>query len=131
MQADISGDGRTGTVEVVAASQFISQEREVKWPAMGQEVLEEIVDGFRPGRLVIASGGSQLEARAILQPLMAQGIKAGRADHQPLGGGESVKGTGVEGLEDFLNVERGNAVSQLLFFIGASVALGRSDSKSR
>jgi hypothetical protein len=48
-----------------------------------------------------------------------------------LGGGESVEGAGVKGLEDFLNVERGNAVSQLLFFIGASVTLERTDSKRR
>ena len=35
MLADISSDGSTGTVEVVPASQFVSQEREVKRSAMG------------------------------------------------------------------------------------------------
>ena len=50
---------------------------------------------------------------------MAQFVEAGATDHQTLGGREGVELAGVEGGEDFLDVEGFEAVSQLLFFIGA------------
>jgi len=124
MLADIGGHGGAGTLEIVAAGQFVGQECEVKRLAVRQEVLEEIVGGLGPGCFVVAAGRGELEAGSVLQPLVAQFIKAGRTDHEPLGGGEGVECAVVEGGEDFLNEECGNAVSELLFFIAARVADG-------
>jgi hypothetical protein len=106
-------------MEVVAAGQFVGQEREIERLAVRQELLEEIVGGLRPGSFVVAARGGQVETGAILQPLMAQLVEAGRTDQEPLGGGEGGKRAVVEGGEDFLDEECGNAVSELLFFIAA------------
>lgn len=111
MLADISGNGGAGTVEVVAAGQLVSQEREVERSAMGQEVLKKIMGGFRPGSFVIAAGGSQLETGTILQPLVTQFVEPSWADHQSLRGGESVERASVEGGKDFLDIEGRSAVS--------------------
>lgn len=127
--ADISGDGRAGSLEVMATGQFVGQQGEIKWLTMGQERLEKIVNGLGPGSFVVAAGSSQVEAGTVLEPLMAQLIEAGGTDHQPLGGGEGVECASIEGGEDFLNIEGGSAVSELLFFIVASVAIERADAK--
>src|SRR2546427_13006283 len=71
---------------------------------------------------MVATGGGQLEAAAILKPLVAQLVEAGRANHEPLGGGEGIERAVVEGSEDLLDIETGDAVSELLFFIAARVA---------
>lgn len=122
MLANIGGDGGAGAMEVVAAGQFVGQEREIERLAVRQELPEEIVSGLGPRGFVVAAGGSQMEAGAILEPLVAQLVEAGRTDQEPLGGGEGVERAGVEGGKDFLNEERGNTVSELLFFIAARVA---------
>ena len=53
------------------------------------------------------------------EPLVTQFIEPGAANHQPLGGGGGVELAGIEGGEDVLDVEGGNAVSELFLFIGA------------
>ena len=59
---------------------------------------------------MVAAGGVQTESVLVDQPVMAQFVEPGAADHQPLGGGGRVELTAVEGGEDFLDVERRNAV---------------------
>ena len=122
MLADIGGDGGARTVEVIAAGQFAGQEGEIERLAVGQELGQEIMCGFEPGSFMIAPRSGELEAGAILQPLVAQRIEAGRRDHQSLGGGEGIEGAVIEGAQDFLDEECWNAVSELLFFIAATVA---------
>ena len=50
---------------------------------------------------------------------MTQFIEPGAADHQPYGSGGSIELAGIEGGEDFLDVEGRDAVGELLLFIGA------------
>ena len=88
----------------------------------GQELGQEVVSGWGPGFFVGTPGAAGQEARAILQPLVAQLIEPGWTDHEPLSGGEGIQGAVVEGGQDFLDVEGRNAVSQLLFFMAASLA---------
>ena len=78
--------------------------------------------GFGPRGLMVAARSGELETGAVLQPLVAQFVETGRRDQEPFGGGEGVEPAVVEGRENFLNEERGNAVSELLFFIAAKVA---------
>lgn len=117
MLADVSRDGGAGAAEVMAASQFVGQEGKIERLAVGQKVLEKIMDGLGPGGLMVAAGRSQLETGTVLQPLVAQLVKASGADQQPLGGGEGIERAGIEGGEDFLDIEGGNTVSELFFFI--------------
>jgi hypothetical protein len=119
--ADVGGDGGAGAVEVVAACQFVREKGEVERLAVREELPEELMNGLGPCRSVVAARGVELEAGAVVQPLVAQLIQAGGADQQPLGGGGSVEGAVIEGGEDFLNEEGGNTVCELLFFIGARV----------
>ena len=121
MLANISGHCGPGTLEVMTPVQFVGQQGKIERLAVGQELLEKIMNGLGPGFLVVATGGSQLETGAVLEPLMAQLIEAGGTDHQPLGGGEGVECAGIKGGEDFLNVEGGGAVRELLLFIVASI----------
>ena len=121
MLADVGGHRGAGTVEVMTAGQFVGQQGEVERLAMGQKLDQEIVRRLGPGFFVVAAGGTELKARAVLKPLMAELVETGGTDHEPLGGGEGVERAVVEGAEDFPEVERGNAVSQLLFFIPARV----------
>lgn len=124
MLTDIGGDGSAGTVEVQSAGQFVGQQGEVERLAMGQKVRQEIVRSFGPGFLVVTARGGELETGTVLKPSVAQLIKTSRTDHQPLGGGNGIEGAVVEGGQDFLGKERGNTVSELLFFIEANVAEG-------
>jgi hypothetical protein len=117
MLTNISGNGGPGTMEVVATSQLVGQQSEIERLAVGQKLLEKIVDRFWPEFFVVATGGSQLKAGAVLEPLMAQLVETGRTDHEPLGGGEGVERAVIEGGEDLLDVEGRDAVSELLFFI--------------
>lgn len=111
--ADIGGHGGAGAVEVMPAGQFVGQEGEVERLAVGQEGLEEIVDGQWPRGAVIAAGGGRLKAGAVLKPLMAQLVEPGGADQEPLGGGGGVEGAVVEGGEHFPDEEGGDTVSEL------------------
>lgn len=97
MLADVGGDGGAGALEVVTASQFIGQQGEIERLAVGQEVLEKFVGGLGPGFFVVAAGRSHLEAGTVLEPLVTQSIKAGGADHEPLGGGQGIERAGIEG----------------------------------
>lgn len=119
--ADVSGHRSAGTMEVVAASQFVSQECKIERLAVRQELFEEIVSVLWPGGLVVATRGAKLEAGAVLQPLVSQFIQARRTDHEPLGCGRGVECTGIEGVEDFLHKQSGNTMSELLFFIGRRI----------
>ena len=121
MLTDVGSDGGAGAMEVMAAGQFVGQQSEIEGPTVRQELLEEIVSSLGPGCFVVAARGVELEDRPVLQPLVAQFIKARRTDHEPLGGGEGVECAVVEGGQDFLDEERGNAVSELLFFIAVRV----------
>jgi len=56
---------------------------------------------------------------------VAQAIELGGAEVQALGGGRRIQLTGVEGGEDFLDVEGRNTMSQLaLFILGPSLTAG-------
>ena len=79
--ADIGGNRGPGTVELVTTGQLVSQQRKIKRLAMGQEVLEKIMDGLGPGCFMVAARRSQLEAGAILKPLVAQFVESSRTDH--------------------------------------------------
>ena len=68
---------------------------------------------------MVAARGLKGEGTLAAEPQMAQFVEAGATDHQALGGGEGIELAGVEGREDLLDVEGLEAVSQLLFFIGA------------
>jgi hypothetical protein len=117
--ANIGGDGGAGAVKVKAAGQFIGQEGEIEGLAVGQELGQEGVGRGRPIRAMVAAGGGQTEGVLVEQPLMAQFVEPGAADHQPLGGGGRVELTRVEGGEDFLDVEELDPMSELFLFIGA------------
>jgi hypothetical protein len=49
--------------------------------------------------------------------LVAQAVELSGADMQALGGGRRVELAGVEGSQDFLDVDGWNAMDELLFFI--------------
>ncbi len=117
--ANIGGDGGAGAVKVKAAGQFIGQEGEIEGLAVGQELGQEGVGRGRPIRAMVAAGGGQTEGVLVEQPLMAQFVEPGAADHQPLGGGGRVELTRVEGGEDFLDIEELDPMSELFLFIGA------------
>lgn len=125
MLADVGRDGGAGTMEVVAAGQFVGQQGEIERLTVRQEFFEKIMSGLGPGSFMIAAGGGEFEGGSVLQPLMTQFIEAGRTDQKPLGSRQGVERAVVESGEDFLDVECGNAVSELWFFIGARVGNGR------
>ena len=114
---DVVGDGGPGAVEVQAAGQFVGPEGEVEGLAVGEDVGEEVVSGLRPRGVVIAAGGLGGEGGFVGEPLMAQFIESGPADHQAFGGGGGIQLTGVEGFEDLLDVERWGAPGELFLFI--------------
>ena len=64
---------------------------------------------------MIAARGSEFKGRFVGQPLMAQLVKPSGTDLQARRGGERIELAAIEGGEDFLDVERGDAMSQLLF----------------
>jgi hypothetical protein len=117
--ADIGRHGGAGTLEVVAAGQFVGQERAVEGLTVRQEVGQEGVGGRRPVGAGSAAGGFQGERVLVGAPRMTQFIEPGAADHQPFGGGGGVELAGVEGGEDFLDVESLDPVRELFLFIGA------------
>ena len=55
---------------------------------------------------------------------MAQPIKLGRTDMQALCGGERIELAGVEGAQNFLNVEGGNTMDELFFSWRVRIACG-------
>jgi hypothetical protein len=57
------------------------------------------------------------EGGFVAQPFVAQPAELGGAEVQALGDGPRIELTGVEGGEDFLDIERGNTVSELGLFI--------------
>jgi hypothetical protein len=122
MLADIGSHRRARALEVVTASQFIGHESEIQRLAVRDKLGQEIVNGFGPRFFVVAARGSQLESCAVLEPLMAQLIEAGRTDHEALGRSEGIEGAVVEGAENLLSEESRNTVSKLLFFIAARLA---------
>lgn len=97
-------------MEVEAAGQFISQQGKVERSAVRQKFGQKVVSGGWPRGVMVAARGLRLEGTAVLQPLMAQLVKPGRTEVKSLGGGEGIQPTVIEGGEDFLDVERWNAV---------------------
>ena len=67
---------------------------------------------------MIAAGGLEGKAVLVTEPLMAQFVETGAADHQPFRGGGGIQLAGVESGEDFLDIEGLEAVSELFFFMG-------------
>ena len=55
MLADVGGDGGAGAMEVVAASQFVGQQSEIKRLTVRQKFFEEIVGGLGPRSFVVAA----------------------------------------------------------------------------
>ena len=102
--ADVGGDRGTGAVEVETAGQFVGQERE---------------GGRGPAGMMIAAGGLEGEGVFVGEPLMAQFVEPGAAEHQALGGSGGIELAGVEGGQDWLDVEGLDTVSELFLFIGA------------
>lgn len=96
MVADVGGDGGARAVKVQTAGEFVGEQREIERLAVRKKIRQEIVCGFGPGFFVVASGGGQLEAGAVLEPAMAQLVEAGGADHEPLSGGEGIERALVE-----------------------------------
>src|SRR2546421_11502938 len=74
-----------------------------------------------PVGFVIAAGGCWSEATFITKPLMAKAIKLSRADLQTLRRRERIELAGIEGGEDFLNVDDWGAVDKLSFFIAGTI----------
>ena len=111
MLADIIGHGGAGAMETEALGQFVGQQGEVERLTVRQKFGQELVGGGRPGGVVVAAGGLRLEGTVVLQPLMAQLVKPSQAQVEPLGGRAGIKAAVVEGGQDFLDVERRNAVS--------------------
>ena len=111
MLADIIGHGGAGALEIEALGQFVGQQGKVERLTVRQKLGQELVGGGRPRGVVVAAGGLRLEGTVVLQPLMAQLVKTSPAEVEPLGGRTGIKLAVIEGGQDFLNVERGNAVS--------------------
>lgn len=103
--ADIGGDGSTGAWEVEPAGQFVGQQGEVEGLTVGQEVREEGVGGGGPLGVVIATRELEGEGFFVGEPLMAQFVAARATEPQALGGGGGIQLAGIEGGEDFLDVE--------------------------
>jgi hypothetical protein len=110
VRPDVRGDGGAGAEEVKAAGQFIGQEGEVERLAVRKAFRQEVVSGLGPRGLMVAAGRLWLKGPLVVQPLMAQLVEPGRGELESLGGGEGVELAVVEGGQDFLNVERRDAV---------------------
>ena len=97
---------------------------------MRQNPGQELVGGLGPGGFVIAAGRLGGKSGLVLEPLVAQAVELGGADVQALGGGQRIQLAGVEGGEDFLNVEGRDAMSELgLFILGPSITAGAPGTK--
>ena len=120
MLADIGSDGGAGAMEIEALGQLIGQERKVQRLGVGQTGSQEIVGGLRPRSFVIAAGRQEGKAGFVAQPAVPEPIELRWADMDALSGGQSVELAGVEGGEDFLNVQRRNAMSELFLFMWAA-----------
>lgn len=114
---DIGGDGGAGAMEAKLTGQFIDQQGEVEWLAIRQKSGQKIVGGLRPARFVIATGGCGRESGLVTEPLMAKPVELGRTDVQTLCGREGVELAGVEGGQNFLDVESRNTMDELFFFM--------------
>ncbi len=70
-----------------------------------------------PVGFVIATGGCGSEAIFMTKPLMAKAIKLSRTNIQTLRRRERIEWAGIEGGENFLNVNDRGAMDKLSFFI--------------
>lgn len=70
---------------------------------------------LRPLDLVVATGGCGCKSGFVTKPLVAQAIELSWTDIQALSCREGVQLAAVKGSEDFLNVERWNAMNKLFF----------------
>jgi hypothetical protein len=118
--ADVGGDGGARAMELETPGQFVGEEGKVERLAVGQEVRQEGMSGRGPLGTMVAARGLEGEGALVSEPVMAQFVEAGAADHKALRGDAGIELAGIEGGEDFLGVEGGDAVSELLFFIGAT-----------
>ena len=106
-------------MEVETAGQFVGQESKVQRLAVRQEVGQEGEGSRGPAGMMIAAGGLEGEGVFVGEPLMAQFVEPGAAEHQALGGSGGIELAGVEGGQDWLDVEGLDTVSELFLFIGA------------
>src|SRR5215471_2586669 len=83
---DIIGHGCPGALEGKPAGQLLANERVVKRFANRQKLLQELLNGFGPKRLVVATGRLQAQRLLTRQPLGAQNVKARSPNLQSLGG---------------------------------------------
>jgi len=111
MLANVIGHRGAGAMEVEALGQFVGQQGKVERLTVRQKFGQKLVGGGRPRGVVVAPRGLRLEGTVVLQPLMAQLVKTSQAEMEPLGGRAGIEVAVVEGGQDFLNIERRNAVS--------------------
>jgi hypothetical protein len=84
---------------------------------MRQAIGQELVGWRRPRCLVITAGRFGYKAGFVAEPLVTQAIELSGADVESLGSGQSVELAGVEGREDFLDIDRGNPMRELFLFM--------------
>ena len=119
---DVGGDGPTGAMKVELAGQLVGQEGEVEGLAVWQHPGQERMSGLRPRGLVIPPGSLGSKSGLVLQPWVAQAVELGWAEVRALGGGRRIQLAGVEGGEDFLDVEGRDPMGKLwLFILGPSL----------
>lgn len=100
VRSDIGGHSGSGAVKIKALSQFIGDEGEIDWVAVGQELGEKLVGLFGPRGTMRTTRAAEFEVGSILQPTVTQLIKSCDADGQSLGGGHGIELALIEGLED-------------------------------
>jgi hypothetical protein len=99
---------------------------------VGQDAGEEILGDGRPRGFVIAPGGLGGESGLVAQPVVTETIELSGADVEPLRGGPRVQLAGVEGGENFLDIEGWNSMSELgLFILGPIMSAGTAPGKGK
>ena len=119
----VGGHRGTGAMEIEPTGQFVGQQGEIQRLVVRQNGGQKAGGGLGPGRLVGPAGRLGRKSGFVLQPLVTQAAELGGAEVQALGGGARIELAGVEGGQDFLDVEGRDAMRELrLFILGQSVA---------
>ena len=114
--AGINRDGFTVAVEGKAGGQFVGDQLVVGGPLEWQESLEELLNLYGPGRVMVAAGELGGESCGLVQPAEAQAEEMGAADIQKFSGGEGVQSAALERVQRLEEKLWGEAFGQLLFF---------------
>ena len=111
MGANKGGDGLTVAFKSEADFQFIGDELEVGGTLQGDKLFQELRDGLRPIRSVIAARSLGAEARALWKPEGTKSVEMGAADAQLFCSSGRINLALVKLLQDSMNERIGKAFS--------------------